>query len=111
VTNPLFGSQDVLWSGSVDCASAQYMLDGMVTARAASVDVELLDGRTIPMRLADLPSNWDVSYHAWMGAVGNPPIGDVRYSYDGSVFRDAGRFVVRDATGNVITTVPFLSGC
>lgn len=111
VTNPLFGSQDVLWSGSVDCASAQYMLDGMVTSRAASVDVELLDGRTIPMRLADLPSSWHVPYHAWMGAVGNPPIGDVRYSYDGSVFRDAGRFVVRDATGNVITTVPFLSGC
>ena len=111
VTNPLFGDQDLVWSGSVDCASAQYILDGMVTSRAASVDVELLDGRTIPIRLADLPSSWDVPYHAWMGAVGNPPIGDVRYSYDGSVFRYAGRFVVRDATGNVITTVPFLSGC
>jgi hypothetical protein len=111
LTNPLFGDQDLVWSDSIDCQTAQYMLDGMVTSRAASVDVELLDGRTIPMRLADLPSSWHVPYHAWMGAVGNPPIGDVRYSYEGSVFRYAGRFVVRDATRNVITTVPFLSGC
>jgi hypothetical protein len=79
----------------------------MVTLRADSVELVLLNGQTISMELVDLPTSWDVPYRAWVGAVENPPTGEVVSPSDGNVFRDAGRFVLRDGLGNVISTVPF----
>lgn len=98
------GNQDLVWGGSSDCGTNQYIVSGMVTLGAASVDLRLLNGQAIPMQLADLPTSWDVPYHAWIGAVDNPPTGN---GGNGNVSRDAGQFILRDALGNVISTVPF----
>jgi hypothetical protein len=107
VLGPQFGNDDLVWSGSSTCGTGQYLLFGMVTLRADSVELVLLNGQTIPMELVDLPTSWDVPYRAWVGAVENPPTGEDVSPSDGNVFRDAGRFVLRDTHGNVISTVPF----
>jgi hypothetical protein len=102
------GNQDLVWSYSGTCGTKpQYIVYGMVSLKAASVDLQLLNGQMIPMQLADLPTSWDVPYHAWIGAVDDPPTGNVVDTTNGIVTRDAGQFILRDALGNEISTVPF----
>ena len=108
--DPLFGNQDFEWSSGQSCGAGhdgEHSLWGMVSEQVASVDLVLLDGRTILIELVDLPPSWDVPYRAWVGAVADPPTGETVGSGDGTEMRDAGRFVLRDAQGNELSQVPF----
>jgi hypothetical protein len=113
VIDPLFGNRDFQWSAGGACGSDQYLLDGMASERVASINLVLDDGRSITMKLADLPASWDAPYRAWIGAVEAPPAGEeISFGRTTEEHR-SGEFVLRDVAGARIGRVVFAvhTGC
>jgi hypothetical protein len=111
--SPIFGDQFFQWSAGQSCGADQLeeivSLDGVVSDRVASINVVLDDGRTIPMEITPLPTEWSLPYRAWVGAVESPPVGDQVGRPSLGEYR-SGEFILRDAAGHELQRYVFAVG-